>query len=185
MAERTEERTGSADGDRESVDGALADLEGDAGVETGGPDAAPGLDPDVERGLGAADAGTSGGAGETSRVRSLAPGRSLAAFAGSALATLLGALALSAVLPFGPLGGLVAVLLAAAGLGVASGESRYAASALGGGAAGVLATFFSFVVVSVVTGGLPLLVGGVVGAVAGLVGHYAGRDLRDGLTREL
>ena len=86
----------------------------------------------------------------------------------------------------GGLLGFVGVFLAAFVLGVASDRHHYPET---GAASAVVASGWSvlgnFTLVAV-GHGLPLIAAsGGVGLVCGLLGHYFGRDLRDGLTREI
>jgi hypothetical protein len=80
----------------------------------------------------------------------------------------------------------VGMLLVAFAFGLASGERRYGEIGLAGVAVGGLASLLRNAVLTVAGVGLPLVaVGAVVGGLAGLLGLYLGRDLRDGLTRDL
>lgn len=86
----------------------------------------------------------------------------------------------------GGLLGFVGVFLAAFALGVVGQDSHYpeagVASALVAGGWSMLGSF----TLVVVGPGLALVAASAaVGLVSGLLGHYFGRDLRDGLTREI
>lgn len=71
-------------------------------------------------------------------------------------------------------------------LGVGSGEKRYVESGLGGSTVGLLAVLLPHLPFGILGLGLiPLAIGILGGAGAGVLGHYLGRDLRDGLTREI
>lgn len=85
----------------------------------------------------------------------------------------------------GSLGGLLGAAAAGFTLGIV-GRRRYSELALAGGvAAGVSATF-NHLVLAVLTGfAAPAVLGAGSGALAAVVGHYLGRDLLDGLTRDL
>jgi hypothetical protein len=127
-----------------------------------------------------------------SRPRPLARvGRSLSlrAFV-AALVLAVGAMVAGTVVPL-PGARFLLLFLATFGYGAVAGSPRYVEC----GVAGALAAGLGFVL-SVVLGGalLPVLAGygaelagvGVTGgALVALAGHYLGRDLRDGLTREL
>jgi len=97
-----------------------------------------------------------------------------------------GAVLLGGVPLLGTVGELLGVLVAGFIYGLVGETRRYvelaAAGALVGGGFALLGNLTAVLL----TVGVPLVVVGVVGgAVAGVVGHYFGRDLRDGLTREL
>ncbi len=86
----------------------------------------------------------------------------------------------------GGLLGFVGVFLAGFALGLVSDDRHYpevgVAGALAAGGWSVLGNFTLFLVGV----GLPLVVASAgVGLLCGLLGHYFGRDLREGLTREL
>ena len=90
-----------------------------------------------------------------------------------------------AVLPFGSIGSLVGVLLAGFVLGLA-GQRQYTETAIAGGVTAGVAAVLGNLVLTLVGVGLPVVALGVGGGVAAAVGgHYFGRDLRDGLTREI
>lgn len=105
-----------------------------------------------------------------------------------ALAVVTGGLVLAGVFvpSFVPLGGLLGVLAAAFGLGLA-GWRRYVEVTLAGTAVAGVALLSQYLVFSVVGGlGVPLAAFGAgSGAAAALLGHYLGRDLRAGLTRDI
>jgi len=68
-------------------------------------------------------------------------------------------------------------------VGTLSSRPRYVEAAVAGGASGALALFVGAMGLSVVTGGMVPVAGAAVGALAAVGGFYAGRDLRDGVTR--
>lgn len=83
----------------------------------------------------------------------------------------------------GPLVGLFAVAFA---VGLATSKRRYTEVVAAGGAVGAIAAMLNYFVV--VVGGLgsgPVLAGMTAGILACLIGYYLGRDLHDGLSREL
>lgn len=86
-----------------------------------------------------------------------------------------------------PGSGLLGVFLATFIFGLIVAESRYAEATLAGGIVMAGSAFLDLAVVAFLGGfGLPLaLLGGGLGAVAGAVGNYFGRDLRQGLTRDI
>ncbi|MCQ4332667.1 hypothetical protein KM295_04005 [Natronomonas sp. F2-12] len=83
--------------------------------------------------------------------------------------------------------GLLGVFGAAFAFGLVVEERRYAEAALAGGVVTAASTLLDFAVVAFLGGfGLPIVaLSGVLGAVVGGLGTYFGRDLRDGLTRDL
>lgn len=131
--------------------------------------------------------GGSAGEGPTSGERATSRGLSVGRSALVTLAvTALAMVAFGSLLPFGTIAGLLGVAVAGFGLGVAGERSRYLELAASGALVAGVATFVDFLALSVFGVGLPLVaVGAVAGAVAAAGGHYAGRDVRDGLTREL
>lgn len=90
---------------------------------------------------------------------------------------------------FVPLGGLAGYLgIGVVGflVGAAADGRQYLELLVGGAASSAVGTVVGNVVLAGLGVGLPLaVIGATGGAVAGVVGHYLGRDLRDGLTREL
>lgn len=86
-----------------------------------------------------------------------------------------------------PGAGLVGVFAAAFAFGLVLSERRYAETAAAGGVAAAASTFLDFAVVAFFGGfGLSLAaVAGGVGAAVAALGTYFGRDLRDGLTRDI
>jgi hypothetical protein len=90
------------------------------------------------------------------------------------------------VLPFGIVGNLVGIFVAAFAYGTATSTRRYVEFGLSGGVIGGGMALLGNLALSLVGPGLPLVaVGFAAGALAGGLGHYFGRDLRDGLTRDL
>jgi hypothetical protein len=208
MSERTDERTVES-GDDADLDG-LGDGEtGDVGFDdedlgvdvdalTGDPDpAASQSDPTASQSdptaAGSADS-DGGGRGFLSRLRPSvgvsnplpevpSSGEVLVAF-GVVVATMIGGGAIPLI---GSLGSLAGMFAGAFALGVASGESRYLELAFAGATAAGLAAFLSSIRLSLIAGvGLPIAAfGAVSGLLAVILGHYFGRDLRDGLTRDV
>lgn len=124
----------------------------------------------------------SGGA-VRSRIGSLASTRSLlVAFILSVAGTIVFGL-----IPFlGIVGKLLGVAAGGFLYGLGSEGRRYFEMALAGAVAGGGVALLGNLVVAVVASGTTLVAVGVVGgALAGLLGHYFGRDLRDGLTRDI
>ena len=86
-----------------------------------------------------------------------------------------------------PGAGLLGVLAGTFLFGLGVEGRRYAESALAGGVAAAASALSDFAVLALLGGfGLPLVgVSGVFGGALGVLGAYFGRDLRDGLTRDL
>jgi hypothetical protein len=105
-------------------------------------------------------------------------------FGAATVASGAGVLAAGAIpLPFT---GYLGVFVAGGLLGLVGSERRYLEVATAGALATGLATFFDAVALVLLAVGIPFVaIAAVLGAVAGTVGHYAGRDLRHGLTRDL
>lgn len=111
---------------------------------------------------------------------------SLRAFLAALGLSLVGALVGGAIPLVGGLGGIAGVFVAGFVLGVLAGERRYLESVIAGAVVAGIGTFLDFLVVSVVGIGVPIVaIGAGSGAIAAVVGHYFGRDLRAGLAREL
>lgn len=72
-------------------------------------------------------------------------------------------------------------------LGVVATRRRYVESAVAGAGVAVVTTLLNYFAISLLSGfGLTLeLLSGGAGLLAGLLGHYFGRDLRAGFTRDL
>ncbi len=109
------------------------------------------------------------------------------AFLVALLLSVVGLVVTSTLIPLLPGAGLPGVFLAAFLFGLASERRRYLETAVAGGAAVGASALLDFAVVAALGGiGVPLAaVAGGVGAVVGAVGNYFGRDLRDGLTRDI
>ena len=100
--------------------------------------------------------------------------------------SVVGLLVVGGLLPLGGLGGLVGMGLATFGYGLVSEEAHYLEMAVAGAAVGGAWSLLSNLVLALVGVGAPIIAFGLAGgAVAGALGHYFGRDLRDGLTREV
>ena len=158
MSERTDQLTGTSDD--VGVDGSLDAVDGDAA--TGGLDAA------AERG------------DETGDVRRWFSPRFFLLSAVLLAVALVGG---STIPVFGRPIGLFVVAFA---LGLVSNERRYAEVGLAGAAVGGVGSLLRNAVLTLTGIGLPLVVVSVVvGGLAALAGVYFGRDLRDGLTRDV
>jgi len=119
---------------------------------------------------------------------------SLKAFLLSTVLITVGVVGGGAIPLIGTLGSLGGLFAASFGIGLVSSERRYLETAVAGG--GIIGVSFAASLLS--TGVLPVgmrffreyglafgAVGVVLGVVIGLLGHYFGRDLRDGLTQEI
>jgi hypothetical protein len=86
-----------------------------------------------------------------------------------------------------PGAGLLGILVGTFLFGLAVGDRRYPETVLAGGVAAAASALSDFALVAFLGGfGLPLVaLSGGLGAVLGGLGTYFGRDLRDGLTREI
>lgn len=102
------------------------------------------------------------------------------------LLTVGGLFAANTLVPL-PGAGLLGVFAATFLFGLAVDERRYAETALAGGIAAGSSTLLDFAVVAFLGGfGVSIAaLAGALGAAAGGLGAYFGRDLRDGLTRDL
>lgn len=90
------------------------------------------------------------------------------------------------LLPLGILGELVGIALVTFLYGLSARRRRYFEVGLAGGIVGGTSAFLSALTLTVLGVGIPLVaVGAGGGLLAGVLGHYYGRDLREGLTREL
>lgn len=104
----------------------------------------------------------------------------------SLVVTLGGVLLLGGLLPLGMVGDALGIGVGAFLYGILAGESRYLETSLAGGIVGGVWAFLGNLVLTLVGPGIPVvLVGALLGLLAAAVGHYFGRDLRNGLTRDL
>lgn len=149
------------------------DLDADIGADTGTDHHA-----EVDREAGTEDSGL-----VRSRVDSLLSARSvLIAF----VLSIAGIIIFGAIPFLGIVGELLGVAAAGFCYGLGTDTRRYLemgiAGAIAGGGSALLGNLF---VALVASGTILVAVGLLGGAIAGLIGHYFGRDLRDGLTRDL
>jgi hypothetical protein len=179
MGERTDQLPGSDDRDQdllaESVTGST-----------------PGHEPDVDAGPGPADRSTTArNATVTDRVRARLASPFSGLFSVRVFVRLLAVTMVSTVLagvvvPLGGVAGFLGIAVAGFAVGLADERHRYLEFGLAGAIAAGLATVFDHLLLTALGLGIPLVALGVgAGALAGIVGHYFGRDLRHGLTREL
>lgn len=139
------------------------------------------------------DEGGGGRRGLRSRLAGRLPGVSLGVFSIRAflvaLVLAVGGALVAGLVPFlsGALAAVLGVLVAGFGLGLLREQRAYTEVALAGAAFAGVATLLDFLLWSVVGGlGVPVTaIGFGAGVIAGVLGHYLGRDLRAGLTRDL
>jgi hypothetical protein len=164
MAERTEERTRDADAQSGS------DLGVDVGVtESAETDAAVGESRTAES---TTDAG-----GSYFSLRALL-------FAFGAVG---GGMVLGGLIPLVPFTELVGILLGGFVYGLLASERRYLELGLAGGLSGATTAVLSLLpqLAAGLNGTRLFAIAGGVGLVLALVGHYFGRDLRSGLTKDI
>jgi hypothetical protein len=209
MSERTDERTV---GDRADADLDPDDREGDGDAgpagDVGFDDGELGVDVDALTGDPAsadsssettdasADSGerTGSGPGLLSRLRpSVSVSSPLSAVpTPRSLAVSLGVVVVSmlvggALLPLGDVGSIIGIFIGAFLIGVVSSKQRYLELVASGAVAAAVSVVLGRLLLSAVAGlAVPLAaVGAGGGAAAALLGHYFGRDLRDGVTRDV
>jgi hypothetical protein len=100
------------------------------------------------------------------------------------IVALVGFLAGGAV-PLVPFSGFAGLAVAMVLTALVSDRGSYAGAAIAGAAVGGVSTLIGSLGLTVVSGGIAPLVGAAAGAVIAIGCQYAGRDLRDGLTRDL
>ncbi|WP_436908468.1 hypothetical protein [Halosimplex marinum] len=202
MSERTDERVEDLDGDLGDpddgdvgfsddelgvdVDALTGDLDGGGGGSTATPDA------ESSAGSAGADSGRSLRSRLTPSIGRPSLGvsvPSLRSFLLAAVVVIGGMFAGSVVPLIGSVTGLIGLFLGAFLLGAASGTRRYVPVAVAGAAAAVFATMMQGVLTLTFVESIGLAPTAALGATTGIVvavlGHYFGRDLRDGLTREV
>jgi hypothetical protein len=202
MSERTDERVEDFDGDLgDPDDGDVGFSDDELGVDvdslTSGPDGASGGSaPSSTESESNAASSTDSGPSLRSRLTP-SIGRpslgisvpSLRSFLLAAVVVVGGMFAGSAVPFIGSVTGLIGLFLGAFLLGAASGTRRYVPVAVAGAGAAVFATMMQGVLTLTVVESLGLgptaALGATTGILVAVVGHYFGRDLRDGLTREV
>jgi hypothetical protein len=102
------------------------------------------------------------------------------------LVSIVGLILVGGIPLLGILGNFLGIAAGTFLFGTVSSKGRYLESGLAGGITGAGAVVLSYLFLSLMgTGSFMLLFGLVGGGASGLLGHYFGRDLRDGLTREL
>jgi hypothetical protein len=104
----------------------------------------------------------------------------------SVVLALAGVFFVGGFLPFAIVGDALGIGLAGFLYGTVASESRYLEMALAGGLVAGVWALLGNLVLTLVGPGLPIVVvAGLIGLLAGTVGHYFGRDLRKGLTQDL
>lgn len=107
-------------------------------------------------------------------------------FAVSLVLTIGSVVFLGGLLPLGTIGDMFSILFAGFLYGIVTESGRYAELGLAGATVGGGSALLGNLVLSLLGPGVPLILFGVVGGgIAGVLGHYFGRDLQDGLTREI
>ncbi|WP_017343437.1 hypothetical protein [Halorubrum sp. T3] len=171
------------------LDDDLASGEGSSGADSGDA-AAAGTGTESAR-----SAGNTGGSGDSGRIGVSGRWFSAKAF-GLALVTVAVGVFVGGLIPLigGTIGTAGGVFLAAFLLGLVLSTRRYVETGIAGGAAGAASAVTSVLGVGFLPigidylsqWGLPLVaVGGGVGLVLALLGHYFGRDLRAGLSQDI
>jgi hypothetical protein len=107
------------------------------------------------------------------------------AFAISLVLTVAGVVFLGGLLPLGIIGNFFSLLVAGFLYGLVTPAGRYAELGLAGAVVGAGSAQLGNLVLSVLPGVPLILLGLIGGGASALAGHYFGRDLRDGLTREI
>ena len=200
MSDRSDELT--ADREPASTDDLLEETERLlSGEGSSGSDEAPASEledapaaPETEAARSSAQAGSRLGS-LRSRLGSLGSRAALSnyfspkAFLALTLAVVAGLFVGNLLVPFGgPVGGLLGAFVVAFVLGLVTSKRRYLELGVAGAAVGSVAALLDFVITAIAVGSsVTRLVA--FGAAAGLVvcvaGYYFGRDLRDGLSREV
>jgi hypothetical protein len=104
----------------------------------------------------------------------------------SLVLTVIGVVVIGAIPLLGIVGELLGIFVAGFLYGTITGENRYVEHALSGALVGGGSALLGNLVLTLLGTGLPLVALGVIGgAIASTAGHYFGRDLRKGLTRDL
>jgi hypothetical protein len=144
-----------------------------------------GLDVGIEDGTESEDA--AGGRSFRSRIRSQTESVLSPTGLGIALALVVSGLVLiGGALPLGTIGNLIGIFLGAFVYGLGAKTRRYLELTVAGAVAGGGWALLSNLIVTLLGAGVPFLaIGALGGATAAALGHYFGRDLRDGLTREI
>lgn len=158
------------------------DRQTDAGVD-GRPDLGVDWQSDARFGQRSDDSDPESGGRLRSRLGSLASTRSLLiAF----VLTVAGIILFGAVPFLGIVGDILGIAAAGFLYGLGTDARRYVEMALAGALAGGGLALIGNLFVALVASGTVLVGAGLLGgAIAGIVGHYFGRDLRHGLTRDL
>lgn len=98
--------------------------------------------------------------------------------------TVVGMVVAAALVPL-PGAGLAGIAVAGFAVGVARTDRRYLELLLAGIVTSGVGALFEYAVFALLGGFAPVAFGASAGGLAAVAGHYFGRDLRDGLTREV
>lgn len=111
------------------------------------------------------------------------------AFLGLTLAVVAGLFVGNLLVPFGgPIGGLLGAFAVAFLLGLITAKRRYLEMSLAGASIGAVAALMDFAITAIAVGGSGtrlVVLGAAAGFLVTVGGYYFGRDLRDGLSREI
>jgi len=112
---------------------------------------------------------------------------SVRTFGTALVASIVAAIGIGFVIPFvDTLGALAGIFAVGLGFGLVGERRQYLEVGLAGGATAALGAVTEFLVVALAgRGDLVVLFGVGSGLLAAVIGHYVGRDLRDGLTRDV
>jgi len=144
------------------------------------------VEPGLEESVGDRETEQSGG-GARSRLRERAGSLVSARAVGIALVLMFVSTFVFGAIPLlGTLGELLGIVVAGFVYGLGTDARRYFELALAGALAGGGSVLLGNFLIALLGGGLTIVAFGAAGgAVAGVLGHYFGRDLRHGLTRDL
>lgn len=111
------------------------------------------------------------------------------AFLGLTLAIVAGLFVGNLLIPFGgPIGGALGAFAVAFLLGLVTAKRRYLEVSVAGASVGAIAALMDFAITAIAVGGSGtrlVVLGGAAGFLVTAGGYYFGRDLRDGLSREV
>lgn len=104
----------------------------------------------------------------------------------SLVLTIIGVIVVGAIPLLGVVGELLGIFVAGFLYGTVAGESRYVEHALSGALVGGGSALLGNLALTLLGAGVPLVALGLLGGtLSGVVGHYFGRDLRKGLTKDI
>lgn len=186
MSEREDLREHPPAGDESPAEPALDLGDLDAGGSSSAVDLSD-LETDAATGSTGADSGSRFSLGLTDRIRSrLGSLFATRAFGVGAISAAVGVFAVGGLLPLGGVGDLLGIASGTFGYGLLASESHYLEVGAAGALVGGVWAFLGHMLLTLLGVGAPVVAVGLVGgAIAGVLGHYFGRDLRHGLTREM